>query len=73
MRIFITALCFCKSNVWGEILELEEGTRTGIVDGWYNGTGFSEADAGLGHFLSSKAATLSIESVDNQHTFLLEV
>ena len=72
MRIFITTLCF-YSNVWGEILELEEGRRTGIVDGRYNGTGFSQADADLGHFLSSKAATLSIESIDNEHRFTLEV
>ena len=55
------------------IPELEEGTRTAIIEGRYNGTAFSGASPELGNFLSSKSAQLSITSLEASNHFKLEV
>lgn len=71
MRILII---FPILLVYGEdIPELEEGTRTAIIEGRYNGTAFSEANPELGNFLSSKSAQLSITASEDSNQFKLQV
>ena len=74
MRIFIIFSTMLVNLANGEnIPELEEGTRTAIIEGRYNGSAFSGASPDLGNFLSSKSAQLSIIALEETNQFNLQV